>query len=145
MSYKVLTNAEARIIAAMGSGVIPRGGASFEPGAADLEDKWLPRTDHMLYRMPLPTRLALRMVVRVLNYAWPLIYMKKFKPLTDLDEQERTELFHIIENSPAPGPVTILVVKVLVFPAFYGLAEVKQAIDYQEKFPNSPDYVGQKD
>lgn len=145
MSYKVLTNAEARIIAAMGSGVIPRGGESFALGAADLEDKWLPRTDHLLYRMPLPTRLALRLVTRILNYAWPLVYMKKMKPLTAMDEQERTELFHIIENSPAPGPLTILVVKVLVFPAFYGLPEVKEAIGYQEKFPNNPDFVGLKD
>jgi hypothetical protein len=145
MSYKILTSTEARIIAAMASGVIPQGGTSFALGAASLEDKWLPRTDHLLSRMPLATRLALRLAACVLNYAWPLIYMKKFMPLTALDEQERTELFHIIEHSPAPGPQTILVVKVLVFPAFYGLPEVKQAIDYQEKFSLSPDYVGPKD
>jgi len=145
MSYKVLKPVEARIIAAMASGVIPRAGMSFTLGAADLEDKWLPRTDHLLSRMPLVTRLALRLAARALNYAWPLIYMKRFTPLTALDEQERTELFHIIENSPAPGPQTILVVKVLVFPAFYGLPEVKEAIGYQEKFSHSPDYVGLKD
>lgn len=145
MTYKVLSETEARIIAAMASGVIPRAGKSFAPGAADLEDSWLPRTDHLLSRMPLATRLTLRLAARVLNYAWPLIYMKKFTPLTALDEQERTELFHIIENSPAPGPQTILVVKVLVFPAFYGLPQVKEAIGYQEKFSNSPDYVGPKD
>jgi len=145
MSYKVLSETEARIIAAMGSGVIPRAGQSFALGAASLEDTWLPRTDHLLSRMPLATRLALRLAVHVLNYVWPLLYMKKFTPLTSLDEQERTELFHIIENSPAPGPQTILVVKVLVFPAFYGLPEVKEAIGYAEKFSVSPDYVGPKD
>jgi hypothetical protein len=145
MSYKVLSKREAQIIAAMASGVIPRGGKSFDLGAADLEDKWLFRTDHMLSRMPIMTRLSLRMIIHVLNYAWPLLYMKEFKPLTDMDEQERTELFHIIEQATFPGPLTILVVKVLVFPAFYGLSEVKHAIDYQEKFPNSPDYVGPKD
>jgi len=145
MPYKVLKPVEARIIAAMAGGVIPRAGTSFALGAADLEDTWLPRTDHLLSRMPAATRLVLRLAARVLNYAWPLIYMKKFTPLTALDEQERTELFHIIENSPPPGPQTILVVKVLVFPAFYGLPEVKEAIGYREKFALSPDYVGPKD
>ena len=145
MAYKVLKPADVRIIAAMAGGVIPRAGMRFALGAADLEEKWLPRTDHLLARMPLATRLALRLAARVLNYAWPLIYMKKFTPLTAMDEQERTELFHIIENSPPPGPQTILVVKVLVFPAFYGLPEVKEAIGYREKFALSPDYVGPKD
>lgn len=145
MSYTVLSDQEARIIAAMGSGVIPRGGPSFDLGAADLADKWLPRTDHMLARMPILTRLVLRAVTRILNYAWPLRYLKKFKPLTAMEEQERTELFHVITHAAFPGPVTILVVKLLVFPAFYGLDEVKAAIDYRERFPNSPDYVGPKD
>lgn len=143
MPYSTLSQQEARIITAMGSGVIPRGGPSFDLGAADLADKWLPRTDRMLTRMPFFTRLVLRAATRILNHAWPLLYLKKFQPLTAMDEQERTELFHIIMHSAFP--VTLLLVKVLVFPAFYGLDEVKAAIDYRERFPNHPDYVGTKD
>lgn len=145
MKYNVLSKQEAKIIAAMASGVIPRGGPSFALGAADLQDKWLPRTDHMLSRMPIVTRLGLRSATLILNYLWPLLHLKKLRPLTAMDEQERTELFHLIENAAFPGPLTLIVVKLLVFPAFYGLDEVKQAIDYQEKFPNSPDFVGIKD
>jgi len=144
MPYSVLSKKEAGIIAAMGSGVIPRGGRNFALGAADLEDKWLVRTDYLLSRMPLPTRLGLKLAVHVLNYGWPLMYFRKFKALTSMDEQERTELFHVIESSRFPGSMSILVVKVLVFPAFYGLAEAKDAIGYQEKFPN-PEFEGLKD
>ena len=134
MSYKVLSKKDAKIIAAMASGVIPRGGASFELGAADIEDKWLPRTDYILSRAPFVTRLILRMMAHILNYAWPILYMKKFKQLINMDEQERTELLHLIENSPFPGPLSLLIIKVLVFPAFYGVKEVKDAIGYKEKY-----------
>ena len=145
MSYKILSKKEAKIIAAMASGVIPRGGASFELGAADIEDKWLPRTDYILSRLPFITQFALRMTARMLNYAWPLIYMKEFKQLINMEEQERTELLHLIENSPFPGPLSLLIIKVLVFPAFYGVKEVKDAIGYREKFDHSKQFEGIKD
>ena len=61
-----------------------------------------------------------------------------------MNEMDRTRLFHAIENSKFPGHLTILVAKVLVFPAFYGLPEVKQAIGYQERFPVNPDFEGLK-
>jgi hypothetical protein len=145
-SYKVLSAKEARIIAAMAGGIIPRGGESFELGAADLEEKWLPRTDHMLSRMPAMTRLELKCIMHVFNYALPILYNKKrFMPLTAMDERERTKLFHIVEKSRFLGPVSILLVKILVFPAFYGLSEVKDAIGYREKFLNSPQFEGIKD
>ena len=145
MSYKVLRDTEARVIAAMGKGVIPRGGESFILGAADLEDKWLPRTDYLLSRMPLLTRIGIRLAVRLLNYAWPLLYLRDLKAMTSMDEYELTEMFHIIEHMNAPGPASLLIVKILVFPAFYGLQEVKGAIGYKEKFPNHPDFEGLKD
>jgi hypothetical protein len=145
MSYKFLSRKEAKIIAAMAGGVIPRGGASFETGAADIEDKWLPRTDFILLKVPFATRLALRMMVHVLNYAWPLLYMKKFKQLINMDEQECTELLHLVENSPFPGPLSLLIIKVLVFPAFYGVREVKDAIGYKEKFDHVQSFKGIRD
>jgi hypothetical protein len=144
MQYKALKKKEAKIIAAMAGGVIPRGGASFALGAADLENKWLPRTDYMLSKMPFLTQIGLRMTARFLNYVWPVLYMKRFKQLISMEEQERTELFHLIENSHFPGPLSILIVKVLVFQAFYGLPEVKDAIGYREKFDN-PDFKELKD
>jgi hypothetical protein len=142
MPYKVLSKKDAKIIAAMAGGIIPRGGASFELGAADIEDKWLPRTDIILSRTPFVTRFTLRVMVHILNYAWPVIFMGKFKQLVNMDEQERTELLHLIENSAFPGPFSLLIVKVLVFPAFYGIIEVKDAIGYKEKFDNSQGFKG---
>ncbi len=145
MGHKVLSNSEAKVIAAMAKGVIPKGGQSFSLGAADLEDKWLPRTDYMLSRMPLPSRIGLKLAVQALNYIWPLQYLKKFKPMTSMDENELTEMFHLIENATFPGPAALLIVKILVFPAFYGLEEIKEAIGYKEKFPNHPNFKGMKD
>jgi hypothetical protein len=145
MSYKILSKKDAKIIAAMASGVIPRGGSSFELGAADIEEKWLPRTDYILSRMSLITRFTLRMTAHVLNYAWPIIYMKKFEQLINMDEHEKTELLHLIENSPFPGPLSLLIIKVLVFPAFYGVQEVKDAIGYKEKFDHRQQFEGIKD
>jgi hypothetical protein len=145
MSYKILSKKDARIIAAMAGGIIPRGGESFELGAADLEDKWLPRTDYILSRVSFTTQFALRMTARVLNYAWPIIYMKKFIQLINMDEQERTELLHLIENSPFPGPLSLLIIKVLVFPAFYGVQEVKDAIGFKEKFDSGQRFEGVKE
>jgi hypothetical protein len=145
MPYKILSKKEAKIIAAMASGVIPRGGASFELGAADVEDKWLPRTDYILSKLPFVTQFALRMTARFLNYAWPILYMKKIKQLINMDEQERTELLHLIENSLFPAPLSLLIIKVLVFPAFYGVQEVKDAIGYKEKFDHGQQFEGIKD
>jgi hypothetical protein len=145
MSYKVLTRKGALIIAAAAGGLIPGGGPNFELGAADIEDMWLPRTDFILSKMPAATRIVLMMMVHVLNYVWPVLYMKKFRQLINMDEQERTELLHLVENSPFPGPLSLLIVKVLVFPAFYGVMEVKDAIGYKEKFDHSEGFKGVKD
>jgi hypothetical protein len=144
-SYKVLSAKEARIIAAMAGGVIPRGGDSFALGAADLEQKWLLRADSMMSKMPAFTRLELKCITHLLNFILPALYMKRFKTLISMDEQERTKLFGIMEKSGFLGPVSILLVKILVFPAFYGLTEAKEAIGYQERFSNNQGYEGVKD
>lgn len=145
MQYKVLSQKEARILAAIGSGIIPSGGIHFEIGAIDLKDKWLPKTDHLLSRMPLFTKLILKFTIHIINYLCPILYYHKFKTLTKMDEKSRTKLFHIIENSGLLGPVMINVVKVLVFPSFYGLQEVKDAIGYEARFPDLPEFEGLKD
>jgi hypothetical protein len=144
VACKVLGREEARVIAAMAGGIIPPGG-SFEPGAAGLAEKWLPRTDYLLSRMPVLTRLELRGTLRVLNRILPVLFLKRLSPLTALDEQELSRLFRIADKSAFLGQVSIMLVKILVFPAFYGLPEVKDAIGYRERFANSPEFEGIKE
>ncbi len=145
MTYKVLGKKDAQILAAMGSGIIPRGGESFSLGAADLSDKWLPRTDYYISRMNFLTRTGIRFLLLTLNYVWPLIYLKSYSQITSLPEKRLTDLFEIIERSGSGFTALILLIKVLICPPFYGLEEVKRAIDFKEKYPNSPDYIGIKD
>jgi len=144
MSFKASSKKEDIIIAAMGRGVIPSGGESFKLGAADLEDKWLPRTDYMLSRMTKGTQFGLRLACHAVNYLWPLIFAKGFKPMTSMEEDALVEMFRAIDHSSFPGPYTLLLVKILVFLPFYGLDEAKQAIGYTEKFSNHPDFEGIK-
>lgn len=129
----------------MGSGVIPRGGQHFELGAKDLEDKWIPRIDYFIARMPFITRMGFKIAIRLLNRLWPFLFMFRFRQLVSMKEEERTRLFHKIEDSWFPWPLSMVLVKLLVFPAFYGLPEAKEAISYQERFPNHPEYTGPKD
>lgn len=145
MAYKVLNKKGAKILAAMGGGIIPRGGKNFSLGAADLSDKWLPRTDYILSRMNYLTRNGMLLLLIILNYLWPLIYLKKFSQITSLAEKEVCGLFEKIEASGSGFAALILLLKVLICPPFYGLEEVKNAIGYEEKFPINPDYVGIKD
>ncbi len=135
---------EARILAAMASGIIPRGGPSFALGAEDLEDKWLPRTGRVLSRMPLPTRLAFRLSLHLFDLILPAVCLKRAVNLTGLSGPERTRLFGFLEHAPFPGPYCVLMAKLLIFPAFYGLPEVKEAVGYRERFPN-PSFEGIKD
>ncbi len=145
MKFKTLSKKDAQILTAMASGIIPRGGSSFELGAADLNDQWLPRTDNLLSRMPAVSRMAMKFTARILNYLWPVIYMRKATAMTLLSEKERTLLFQKIEASGFLGTAFLLPVKAIVFPAFYGLSEVKEAIGYKERFPVPDDFEGVKD
>ena len=144
MPFQVLSDKEARIISAMGSGLVPTGGQNFEIGAVDVAHKWIPRTDYLLSRMPSLTRYGFKFFIHILNRIWPLVYLGRLRTLERMSEKERTRLFHAIEKSKFPAPLTLLVAKVLVFPAFYGLPEVKRAISYQERFPVHPDFEGLK-
>ena len=63
MTYKTLTNRQAGILAAMGRGIIPPGGPYFSIGAGDLENKWLPRVDYALLRMPALTRMMMKIML----------------------------------------------------------------------------------
>ncbi len=96
--YKVLSGKEAKILAAMAGAVIPRGGESFRLGAADLEEKWLPRTDYVLSRMPLLTRSGFRLNIHLLNRLLPFLFLRRRAQLTELDEFERTRLYRMLEG-----------------------------------------------
>ncbi len=142
---RFLSEREAAVVAAIGAGLIPHGGADFEAGAADLADKWLPITDEMVYKMPFVLGLGLKVLLRGFNYMWPVIFAGRFKPMTSMNETElRTMLGHM-EKLPFPVTSLLLLSKILVFIAFYELDEVKEAIGYQTRFPNHPDFEGLKD
>lgn len=143
MQLKTLSKKDAQILAAMAGGIIPRGGSSFELGAADLEHKWLPRADYLLSRMPVISQIALKLTVKLLNYLWPIFYMRKLTAMTILSEKKRTILFQKIEDSAFFGAAFLLPIKAIVFPAFYGLSEVKEVIGYREKY-DSDDFQGIK-
>jgi len=145
MQFKTLSKKDAQILAAMASGIIPRGGSSFELGAADLEEKWLPRADYLLSRMPILSQLALKFAAILLNYLLPIVYMRRFTAMTQLPEEKRTMLFRKIESSGFFGTAFLVPIKAIVLPAFYGLSEVKEAIGYREKFPIPDDFQGAKE
>jgi hypothetical protein len=130
----VLSSKEAYILTAVAGGIIPSGGPSFAPGAADLADTWIPRTERVMSRMPYATRMLMKACLNILNYALPIRYAGRFAPLTSLDEHSRTRLLRDMERSGSLGAAGLLLVKVLIFPAFYGLAEVKEALGYRERF-----------
>jgi len=144
MQFKTLSKREAQVLAAMAGGIIPRGGSSFELGAADLEEKWLPRADYLISRMPVISQLAMKFAAKLLNYLWPIIYMRKLTAMTTMTEEKRTILFHKIEGSGFFGTAFLLPIKAIVFPAFYGLQEVKEAIGYREKYSNDDNFEGIK-
>ena len=145
MKLKALSSYDIRVLTAMADVVIPQGGDSFTLGAADLEEQWLPRADYFLWRTPFLFRTGLRYFLRAMNFLCPLLYLKKFKPVSKMNSLERVELFNKLEKYGITGFITILLVKFLICPAFYGLPEAKAAIDYQEKFPSRDNFEGIKE
>jgi hypothetical protein len=128
----------------MAAGIIPRGGPSFALGAEDLEDRWLQRTARVLSKMPVPTRLFFRLGLRLFDLVLPAMCLKKAVTVRDLSGPERTRLFEVLEHAPFPCPLCVLLVKLLVFPAFYGLPEAKEAGGYRERF-TIPSFEAVKD
>lgn len=134
-SRSILTEKEGRILTAMAEGIIPSGG-SFEYGAEALAARWLPRTDYILQRMPQLTRLFFRAGLHIFDRLLPVLYMKRPRPLSELDATVCTQIFSRMEHAAFPGALAVMVVKLMVLPAFYGLPEVKAAIGYKERFEN---------
>lgn len=135
MTYKTLSRRQAAILAAMGRGIIPSGGPYFAPGAGDLENKWLPRVDYALFRMPVLTRLAIKTMLRIVDYGLPLYIMKRFVSITRLGDDRLERLMDLAEKSGVFGAAAMVIIKVLIFPAFYGIKEVQEAIGYNTRFP----------
>ncbi|MFO8047417.1 MAG: hypothetical protein R6U29_00140 [Desulfosudaceae bacterium] len=144
MGFKSLSQRQAGIVAALGSGLIPAGGPHFALGARDIRDKWLPRVDYVISRMPFFTRFGLKLMLHLLEYGWPLLFMKRAVSVRNLNDQELEFLLEKAEGAGVPGAAFMAVIKVLVFPAFYGVKEVREAIGYQSKFPVSSEFVGTK-
>ncbi|MEW6077675.1 MAG: hypothetical protein AB1724_07685 [Thermodesulfobacteriota bacterium] len=145
MKFKVLSNREAAILAAVGRGIIPPGGPHFAIGAGDLEGKWLPRADYAIFRMPFFTRLAIRITLRVIDYLLPIYIMKRIISITRLDNARLENLMDRAEKSGIFGAAAMVIVKVLIFPAFYGLPEAQAAIGYNARFPVPPYFESLKE
>jgi hypothetical protein len=145
MKFKALSDREAEIMAAVGRGIIPAGGPYFALGAGDLENKWLPRADYALFRMPFFTRLAIRMTLRVIEFALPVYIMKRFISIRRLDDGRLEQLMDRAERSGVLGAAAMVIIKVLIFPAFYGLREAQEAIGYSARFPVPPFFESLKE
>lgn len=135
MAYKTLSKREAAVLAAMGRGIIPAGGPHFALGAGDMESKWLPRADYYISRMPVFTRLGIRLLLRVIDYALPVYIMKRAISITRLDDGRLEKLMDRAEKSGVIGAFAVVFIKVLISPAFYGVPEVQEAIGYSPRFP----------
>jgi hypothetical protein len=57
--------------------------------------------------------------------------------MSTMTEEKRTLLFHKIENSGFFGNAFLVPLKAIIFPAFYGLPEVKREIGYKEKYDSA--------
>lgn len=142
--YRTLTRRQASIIGALGRGMIPCGGDFFELGAASIEERWLPRADYYISRMPLLTRLGIKLMLYALDCAGPFVFARRVALLSRMDEDGLVSLLHRLEHAGPLGDGIMVVVKSLVFPAFYGTEEAKKAIGYVEKFPVPEDFEGVK-
>ncbi len=135
MTYQTLSRRQAAILAAMGRGIIPPGGPYFSPGAGDLAHKWLPRVDYALFRMPFLTRTGLKIMLGIVDYGLPVYKMKRLVSITRLKDGQLETLMDKAERAGVLGAAAIMIVKVLIFPAFYGIKEVQDAIGYRPRFP----------
>jgi len=135
MHYRELSNRQAAVLAAMGRGIIPEGGPYFVFGAKNFESRWLPRVDYALFRMPVVTRLGIKIMLRILDYVLPLLILKRLVSMTRLPDDQLETLMDGSEKSWVIGAATVAIIKVLIFPAFYGIKEVQDAIGYGARFP----------
>lgn len=144
MTYRTLSRRQAKILEAVGRGMVPVGGPYFELGAVDVADQWLARVDYAISRMPFLNRLGLKLLLIFLDYGWPVLFLRRFVSVTRLSESQMEPMLHRAEQSGTLGTVMIMLLKVLVFPAFYGTAEAKSAIGFAEKFPVPDNFEGLK-
>jgi hypothetical protein len=139
MTYKTLSKRQAAVLTAMGRGLIPSGGPHFSPGAADMAHQWLPQVDYALSRMPVSTRMGLKIMLRIIDYGLPMLVMKRPVSITRLKDDHLEVLMDRTERSGVLGAAAMVIVKVLIFPAFYGIKEVQAAMGYSPRFP-MPEY-----
>ncbi|MFZ5564495.1 MAG: hypothetical protein ACOZBW_10620 [Thermodesulfobacteriota bacterium] len=144
MAFRTLSRRQARILLAVGRGMIPAGGPHFALGAVHVADQWLARVDYSMSRMPFLTRLGLKIMLVLVDYGWPIVFSRRFVPVTRLSENDVETMLHRAERSGILGTGMVMLLKVLVFPAFYGTAEARKAIGFAEKFPVTDEFEGVK-
>lgn len=140
-----MSKKEAAILAAVGRGLIPSGGPYFPLGAGDIEQKWLPRADYVLSRMSFFTRFGIKCWLHAIDYGWPILMMKRLRSLRRMDEAQLEALLEKVEHFGIIGPASLVMAKVIVFPAFYGVPEAAEAICYNTPFSVPENFEGMKD
>lgn len=145
MSYKTLSKREAAILAAVGRGLIPVGGPHFSLGAADIENKWLSRADYVVSRMSFFNRLGIKCWLHAIDYGWPILMMKRLRSLRKMDEGALEALLEKVEHFGIIGVASLVMAKVIIFPAVYGVPAASVAIGYTTKFPVPDEFEGIKD
>lgn len=144
-SYKTLSNREAAILAAVGRGLIPAGGPHFALGAGDIEEKWLPRADYVISRMSFFNRLGIKSWLHAIDYGWPILMMKRLCSLRKMNEAQLESLLDKVEHFGIIGVASLVMAKVIIFPAVYGVPAASVAIGYKTKFPVPDEFEGIKD
>ncbi len=145
MRPNALSKKEAAILAAVGRGLIPAGGPHFSLGARDIEDKWLPRADYVISRMSLFNRLGIKCWLHAIDYGWPLLMRKRLGSLRRMSDEELETLLHRVESYGLIGVASLVMAKVIIFPAVYGVPAASRAIGYRTKFPVPEEFEGIKD
>jgi hypothetical protein len=143
--YKALSKREAAILAAVGRGLIPTGGPYFSLGARDIEQKWLPRADYVISRMSFFNRLGIKCWLHAIDYGWPMLMMKRLRSLRKMDESQLETLLDKVEHFGIIGVASLIMAKVIIFPAVYGVPAASVAIGYKTRFPVPDEFEGIKD
>jgi hypothetical protein len=71
--------------------------------------------------------------------------MKRVISIRRLDDEQLVKLMDRAEKSGVLGATAMVIIKVLIFPAFYGVPEAQEAIGYSARFPVPPHFESLKE
>jgi len=71
----------------------------------------------------------------MIDYGLPLYIMKRLVSIRCLADDQLEHLMERAEKSGVIGAAAVMIIKVLIFPAFYGIGEIQDTIGYSPTFP----------